>query len=125
MNSHKDMNSSEYMNSYNDNNYMNSSDYENSYVPPCDFVPDKELEGLTNGHDKSNTLGDMSKMNIDTDCINTDCIDTDCIDTDCINTDSIDAECITKDCIYAKFKHTNYIDIDHTIQIWTVPIHKI
>ena len=28
----------------------------NSYVPPCVFVPDKELDGLTNGHDKLNIL---------------------------------------------------------------------
>ena len=56
MNSHKDMNSSEYMNSHNDNNDMNSSDYENSYVPHCVFVPDKELDGLTNSNDKLNTL---------------------------------------------------------------------
>jgi hypothetical protein len=54
--SHKDMNSSEYMNSHNDNNDMNSSDYENSYVPHCVFVPDKELDGSTNGHVKFNTL---------------------------------------------------------------------
>ncbi len=63
------MNSSEYMNSPNN---MNSSDYMNSYVPPCVFVPDKELDVLTNGHDKSNTLDNMSEMCIDTDCINTD-----------------------------------------------------
>jgi hypothetical protein len=48
---------------------MNSSDCENSYVPPCVFVPDEELDGLTNGHDKSNTLDNTSEMNIDTDCI--------------------------------------------------------
>jgi hypothetical protein len=53
------MNSSEYMNSPNN---MNSSDYTNSYVPPCVFVPDKELDVLTNGHDKSNTLDDTSEM---------------------------------------------------------------
>ncbi len=35
---------------------MNSSDYENSYVPLCVLVPDKELDGLTNSHDKLNTL---------------------------------------------------------------------
>ncbi len=35
---------------------MNSSDYENSYVPLCVFVPDEELDGLTNSHDKVNTL---------------------------------------------------------------------
>ncbi len=40
---------------------MNSSDYENSYVPLCVFVPDAELDGLTNGHDKSNTLGDAQE----------------------------------------------------------------
>ncbi len=95
MNSHKDMNSSEYMNSHNDNNGMNSSNYENSYVPCCVFVPDEELDGLTNGHDKSNTLDDTSEMNIDTDCIDTDCINTNCIDT------------------------------DHVVQICTVPIHMI
>ncbi len=56
MNSHDDMNSSKYKNSHNDNNDMNLSDYENSYVPPWVFVPDKELDGLTNGHDKLNIL---------------------------------------------------------------------
>jgi hypothetical protein len=56
MNSHKDMNSSEYMNSHNDNNDKNSSDCENSYIPHCVFVPDKELDGLTNSHVKLNTL---------------------------------------------------------------------
>ena len=35
---------------------MNSFDCENSYVPPCVFVPDEELDGLTNSHDKVNTL---------------------------------------------------------------------
>ncbi len=30
---------------------MNLSDCENSHVPPCVFVPDKELDGLTDGHD--------------------------------------------------------------------------
>jgi hypothetical protein len=78
------MNSSEYMNSPNN---MNSSDYTNSYIPPCVFVPDKELDVLTNGYDKSNTLDNTSEM---------------CIDTDCIHTDCIYADCITKDCIYAK-----------------------
>ena len=52
------MNSSECMNSHNDNNDMNSSDCENSYVPPGVFVPDEELDGLTNSHDKLNTLDD-------------------------------------------------------------------
>jgi hypothetical protein len=115
MNSYKGMNSFECMNSHNDNNDMNSSDYENSYVPPYVFVPDKGLDGLTNGHDKSNTLDDMSEMNIDTDCIDTDFIDTDCID----------ADCITKNCINAKFKHANCMYTDHTIQTCTVPIHMI
>ncbi len=77
MNSHKDMNSSEYMNSHNDNNDMNSSDSDNLYVPSCVFVQDKELDGLTNIHDKSSTLDDTSEMNIDKDCIDTDCISTD------------------------------------------------
>jgi hypothetical protein len=94
---------------------MNSSDYENSYVPPCVVVPDKELDGLANGNDKSNTLDNTSEMNIDTDCIDTDCIDTDCID----------ADCVTKDCINAKFKHPNCIDTDNIIQIFIVPIHMI
>jgi hypothetical protein len=40
---------------------MNSSDYENSYVPLCVFVPDEELDGLTNSHDKLNTLDDMQE----------------------------------------------------------------
>jgi hypothetical protein len=35
---------------------MNSSDYENSYVPLCVFVLDEKLDGLTNSHDKLNTL---------------------------------------------------------------------
>ncbi len=35
---------------------MNSSDYENSYVPLCVSVPDEELDGLTNSHDKLNNL---------------------------------------------------------------------
>ena len=61
--SYSAVNSSDCMNSH--NNDMNSSDYTNSYVPPCVFVPDKELDGLTNGHDKSNTLGNTSEMNID------------------------------------------------------------
>jgi hypothetical protein len=61
MNSYKDMNSSEYMNSHNDNNDMTSSDYENSYVPHCVFVPDKELDGLTNSHVRLNTLDDMQE----------------------------------------------------------------
>ncbi len=69
MNSPKNMNSSEYMNS---SNNMNSSDYMNSYVPPCVFVPDKELDVLTNGHDKSDTLDFTSEMCIDTDCIDID-----------------------------------------------------
>ncbi len=56
MNSHKDMNSSEYMDSHNDNNDMNLSDYVNSYVPHCVFVPDKELDGLTNSHVELNIL---------------------------------------------------------------------
>ncbi len=49
----------------------------------CVFVPDKELDVLTNGHDKSNTLDNTSEMCISTDCINTDCIHTDCTNTDC------------------------------------------
>ncbi len=56
---------------------MNSSDCEISYVPPCVFVPDEELVGLTDGHDKSNTLDNTPEMNINTDCIDTDCIDAD------------------------------------------------
>jgi hypothetical protein len=63
------MNSSEYMDSPNN---MNSSDYMNSYVPPWAFVPDMELDVLTNGHDKSNALDNTSEM-----CLYTDCIDTD------------------------------------------------
>ena len=56
---------------------MNSSDCEISYVPPCVFVPDEDLVGLTDGHDKSNTLDNTPEMNINTDCIDTDCIDAD------------------------------------------------
>ncbi len=74
MNSPKNMNSSEYMNL---SEYMNSSDHMNSYVPPCVFVPDKELDVLTNGHDKSKTLDEMSEIDINADCTDTDCIDTD------------------------------------------------
>jgi hypothetical protein len=51
MNSHDDVNSSEYMNSHID---MNSSDYINSHVPLCVFVPDKELDCLTDSHIKLN-----------------------------------------------------------------------
>jgi hypothetical protein len=67
--SYSAVNSLDCMNSH--NNDMNSSDYTNSYVPPCVFLPDKELDVLTNGHDKSNTLYDTSEMCIDTDCIDT------------------------------------------------------
>jgi hypothetical protein len=95
---------------HNNNNDMNSSDCENSYVPPCVFVPDEELDGLTNGHDKSNTLDKMPGLDIDTGCKDTDCID---------------ADCITKDCINANFKHANCRDTDHIIRICTNPIHII
>jgi hypothetical protein len=50
------VNSSEYMNSHDEDNDMNSSDYEKSYVPLCVFVPDKELNGLISSHDKLNAL---------------------------------------------------------------------
>ncbi len=65
MNSPNDVNSSEYMNSPNDTNSskymnspynMNSSDYMNSHVPLCVFVPDKELDCLTDSHIKLNSL---------------------------------------------------------------------
>jgi hypothetical protein len=68
--SYSAVNSLDCMNSHNNN--MNSSDYMNSYVPPCVFVPDKELDVWSNGHDKSNTLDDTSDMCIDTDSIDTD-----------------------------------------------------
>ncbi len=58
MNSHDDVNSSEYMNSH---NYINSSDYMNSHVPLCVFVPDKELNCLTDFHIKLNSLDDMQE----------------------------------------------------------------
>jgi hypothetical protein len=58
---YNDVNSSEYMNSHDDNNDMNSSDYQKSYVPPCVLVPDKELDGLTNSHVKLNTLDNTHK----------------------------------------------------------------
>jgi hypothetical protein len=35
---------------------MDSSDYEDSCVPPCIFVPDKELDCLTSSHLKLNIL---------------------------------------------------------------------
>jgi hypothetical protein len=95
---------------HNNNDDMNSSDCENSYVPPCVFVPGEELDGFTDGHDKSNTLDNMPEMDINTDCIDTECID---------------ADCITKDCINANFNYANCIDTDHIIQICTVPIHMI
>jgi hypothetical protein len=50
------VNSSECINSHNDDNDMNLSDCENSYVPPGVFVPDEELDGLTNNNDKLNIL---------------------------------------------------------------------
>ena len=65
MNSPNKVNSSEYMNSPNDTNSseymnasydMNSSDYMNSHVPLCVFVPDKELDCLTDSHIKLNSL---------------------------------------------------------------------
>ncbi len=40
---------------------MNSSDCENSYVPPGVFVPDEELDGLANSHDKLNILDKMQE----------------------------------------------------------------
>ncbi len=58
MNSPNNMNSSEYMNSPNG---MNSSDYMNSHVPLCVFVPDKELDWLTDSHIKLNSLDDMQE----------------------------------------------------------------
>jgi hypothetical protein len=84
---------------HNNNDDINSSDCENSYVPPCVFVPDKELDGLTDGHDKSNTLDDTPEMHINTDCIDTDCIDADFSTKDCINPNSNHAKCIDTDCI--------------------------
>ncbi len=58
MSSHNDLNSSECMNSHNN---MNSSDYENSYAPLCVFIPDKELDCLTNSYIKFNTLDDLQE----------------------------------------------------------------
>jgi hypothetical protein len=58
MNSHDDVNSSEYMNSHND---MNSSDYMSSHVPLCVFVPDKKLDCMTDSHDKLNSLDDTQE----------------------------------------------------------------
>jgi hypothetical protein len=58
MNSHDDVNSSEYMNSHND---MNSSDYRNSHVSLCVFVPDKELDCLTDSHITLNSLDNMQE----------------------------------------------------------------
>jgi hypothetical protein len=40
---------------------MNSSDYMNSHVPLCVFVPDKELDHLTNSHIKLNSLDDTQE----------------------------------------------------------------
>jgi hypothetical protein len=40
---------------------MNSSDYMNSHVPRCVFVPDKELDCLTDSHIKLNSLDDTQE----------------------------------------------------------------
>jgi hypothetical protein len=40
---------------------MNSSDYMNSHVPLCVFVPDKELDCLTDIHIKLNCLDDTQE----------------------------------------------------------------
>jgi hypothetical protein len=40
---------------------MNSSDYMNSHVPLCVFVPDKELDRLTDSHIKLNSLDDTQE----------------------------------------------------------------
>ncbi len=53
------MNSSEFMNSHND---MNSSDHMNSHVPICVFVPDVELDCLTDSHIKLNSLDDTQEF---------------------------------------------------------------
>ncbi len=58
MNSHDDVNSSEYMNSHYN---INSSDYMNSHVPLCVFVPDKELDCLTDSHIEFNCLDDTQE----------------------------------------------------------------
>jgi hypothetical protein len=58
INSPNNMNSSEYMNSHNN---MNSSDYMNSHVPLGVFVPDKELDCLTDSHIKLNNLDDTKE----------------------------------------------------------------
>jgi hypothetical protein len=47
------------MNSHND---INSSDYMNSHVTLCVFVPDKELDCLTDSHIKSNSLDDTEEF---------------------------------------------------------------
>ncbi len=41
---------------------MSSSDYENSYVPLYVIVPDEELDGLTNSHDKLNTFDNTQEF---------------------------------------------------------------
>jgi hypothetical protein len=58
MNSHDGVNSSEYMNSHNN---MNSSDYMNSHAPLCVFVPDMELDCMTDSHAKLNSLDDTQE----------------------------------------------------------------
>jgi hypothetical protein len=45
----------------NNDNDLNSSDNENPFVPLCVFVPGVELDGLTNSHDKLNTLDDTQE----------------------------------------------------------------
>jgi hypothetical protein len=59
INSHNNMNSSEYMNPHNN---INLSDYMNSHVPLCVFVPDKELDYLTDSHIKLNSLDDTEEF---------------------------------------------------------------
>jgi hypothetical protein len=47
---------------HNNDNDMSSSDYENSYVPLYVIVPDEELDGLTNSHDKLNTFDNTQEF---------------------------------------------------------------
>ncbi len=42
-------------------NNMNSSDYMNSHVPLWFFVPDKELDCLTDSHIKLNSVDDTQE----------------------------------------------------------------
>jgi hypothetical protein len=62
MNSHDKFEFIQCMNSYEKYEFTQcSSDYMNSHVPLCVFVPDMELDCLTDSHIKLNSLDDMQE----------------------------------------------------------------